>query len=112
MGLWALLSGVSAMGNSPHAPISYASRRRLARWLVGSPLRDIEQDLILETLANNSGNRTASARLLGLSVRTLRNKINEYAARGVDVPRHATRGEVLSTDEPPAGDSTTFQTHQ
>ena len=59
------------MGNSPHAPISYASRRRLARWLVGSPLRDIEQDLVLETLVNTRGNRTASARLLGVSVRTL-----------------------------------------
>ncbi len=79
------------MGNSPHAPISYASRRRLARWLVGSPLRDIEQDLVLETLVNTRGNRTASARLLGVSVRTLRNKINEYAARGVDVPRYETR---------------------
>src|SRR3954468_25031318 len=85
------------MGNSPHAPISCASRRRLARWLVGSPLRDIEQDLILETLANNSGNRTASARLLGVSVRTLRNKINEYAARGIDVPRRETRDDIQDT---------------
>ena len=37
---------------SPHAPISYASRRRLARWLVSAPLREVERDLILETLAN------------------------------------------------------------
>jgi len=86
------------MGNSPHAPISYASRRRLARWLVGSPLRDIEQDLVLETLVNTRGNRTASARLLGVSVRTLRNKINEYAARGVDVPRYETRDGALNRD--------------
>jgi hypothetical protein len=86
------------MGHSPHAPISYASRRRLARYLVGSPLRDIEQDLVLETLANTRGNRTASARLLGVSVRTLRNKIAEYAARGVDVPRHETRGDALNRD--------------
>ncbi len=84
--------------NSPPTPISYASRRRLARWLVGSPLRAIEQDLVLETLANTRGNRTTSARLLGVSVRTLRNKINEYASRGVDVPRHETRDDVLSRD--------------
>jgi DNA-binding protein Fis len=32
------------------------------------------------------GNRTASARLLGFSIRTLRNKITEYSADGVDVP--------------------------
>ena len=72
-------------------PISRASRRRLARWLVGSPIREIERDLILETLLNTDGNRTASARLLGVSVRTLRNKITEYAAEGVDVLRHETR---------------------
>jgi DNA-binding NtrC family response regulator len=72
----------------PHTPISCASRRRLARWLVGSPLKAVERDLVLETLANTDGNRTESARLLGVSVRTLRNKIAEYAADGVDVPRH------------------------
>ncbi len=66
--------------------ISDASRRRLARWLVGSPIRDIERDLVLETLAKTDGNRTMSARLLGLSVRTLRNKITEYSSDGVDVP--------------------------
>jgi DNA-binding NtrC family response regulator len=75
------------VSKSPHAPISGASRRRLARWLVGSPIRDIERDLILETLSSTHGNRSASARLLGVSVRTLRNKITEYSAEGVDVPR-------------------------
>lgn len=73
---------------SPHAPISHASRRRLARWLVGSPIREVERDLVLETLANTSGNRTETARLLGVSIRTLRNRITEYAADGIDVPRH------------------------
>jgi len=73
---------------SPRAPISGSSRRRLARWLVGSPLGDIERDLVLETLAYCHGNRTVSARLLGVSVRTLRNKITEYSAEGLSVPRH------------------------
>jgi hypothetical protein len=72
----------------PHALISSASRRRLARWLVGLRIRDVERDLVLETLANTHGNRTVSARLLGVSVRTLRNKIAEYSAAGIDVPRH------------------------
>ena len=65
----------------PHAPISSASRRRLAEWLVGSSLRDVERDLVLETLSHTRGNRTAAAHLLGISVRTLRNKIVEYSAR-------------------------------
>ena len=43
---------------SPHAPVSSASRRRLARSLVGSSLRDVERDLILETLSHTHGNRT------------------------------------------------------
>ena len=74
------------MRTPPRSHISSASRRRLARYLVGSPIRDIERDLVLETLASTDGNRTASARLLGLSIRTLRNKITEYSADGVDVP--------------------------
>jgi DNA-binding NtrC family response regulator len=71
---------------SPDSPISGTSRRRLTRWLVGSPVRDVERDLVLETLASTNGNRTASARVLGMSVRTLRNKISEYSADGIDVP--------------------------
>jgi DNA-binding NtrC family response regulator len=90
MGMGGFVKWSSFMGRtSSHAPISQASRRRLARWLVGSPLRDIERDLVLETLANTDGNRTETARLLGVSVRTLRNRISEYAAQGIVVPRHA-----------------------
>jgi DNA-binding NtrC family response regulator len=69
----------------PQVSISSASRRRLARHLVGLPIKDIERDLVLETLARTDGNRTASARLLGLSIRTLRNKITAYSADGVAV---------------------------
>ena len=49
-------------------------------------IKDIERDLVLETLAKTDGNRTASARLLGFSIGTLRNKITEYSADGADVP--------------------------
>src|SRR2546421_10354922 len=66
----------------PHAHISNSSRRRLARCLIGSPIRVVERDLILETLAHTHGNRTAAAHLLGISVRTLRNRIAEYSAEG------------------------------
>jgi DNA-binding protein Fis len=34
------------------------------------------------------GNRTQAARVLGLSVRTLRNKIRVYIAEGIEVPAH------------------------
>ena len=87
---------------SPHIPISSSSRRRLARWLVGSPISAVERDLILETLTHTHGNRTVSARLLGVSVRTLRNKITEYSTNGLDIPRHERRDEWL---RPSAGAS-------
>ena len=35
------------------------------------------------------GNRTRAARVLGVSVRTLRNKIRQYSADGIDVPVHS-----------------------
>src|SRR5438477_9691465 len=54
----------------------------LYQWLIGSPIRVVERDLILETLAHTRGNRTAAAHLLGISVRTLRNRIAEYSGAG------------------------------
>jgi Bacterial regulatory protein, Fis family len=85
---------------SPHAQISSSSRRRLARWLVGLPISVVERDLILETLAGSHGNRTVSARLLGVSVRTLRNKISEYSAEGFHIPRHESRDKSAETIVP------------
>jgi len=87
-------------GQYPQVSISSASRRRLARHLVGLPIKDIERDLVLETLARTDGNRTASARLLGLSIRTLRNKITAYSADGVEV----TPAGGAEKDAPPAPD--------
>jgi len=54
--------------------------------LVGRTVAEVERDLILETLKHCLGNRTHSANLLGISIRTLRNKLNEYAAAGLAVP--------------------------
>jgi DNA-binding NtrC family response regulator len=42
--------------------------------------------LILETLSHCLGNRTRAAEMLGISIRTLRNKLHEYRAAGVPVP--------------------------
>lgn len=41
-------------------------------------LKDIEKDVILRALKKAEGNRQVTAQLLGISVRTLRNKLNEY----------------------------------
>ncbi len=44
----------------------------------GITLAEIEKNIILKTLENCGGNRTKSAEILGISVRTLRNKLHEY----------------------------------
>ncbi len=56
--------------------------------LIGATVGDIERELVLQTLARCGGNRTHAARVLGLSVRTLRNKIRLYSAEGMNVPAH------------------------
>ena len=54
--------------------------------LVGRRVEEVERDLILETLSHCLGNRTRAAEMLGISIRTLRNKLSEYRAAGVLVP--------------------------
>ncbi|MDD3312295.1 sigma-54 dependent transcriptional regulator [Pseudodesulfovibrio sp.] len=49
------------------------------------PIHEMEKRLILQSLAETTGNRTRAAELLGISVRTLRNKLNEYKKQGLDV---------------------------
>jgi two-component system, response regulator FlrC len=58
----------------------------VTRALVGRTVADVERDLILETLRHCLGNRTHAANILGISIRTLRNKLNEYANDGVAIP--------------------------
>ena len=52
------------------------------RQLVGHTIAEVVCELIIETLANQRGSRTNTAKLLGISIRTLRNKIHEYDGRG------------------------------
>jgi DNA-binding NtrC family response regulator len=58
----------------------------LRRILVGQTIADVERHLILDTLNYCFGNRTHAARILGISIRTLRNKLNEYMEAGIAVP--------------------------
>ena len=50
---------------------------------VNGSIKDMEMDLIVKTLENTNGNKSQAARLLGVSVRTIRNKLNGY---GKNVP--------------------------
>jgi two-component system, response regulator FlrC len=71
---------------TPSAAHAALAAEQVSRALVGRTVAVVERDLILETLKYCFGNRTHSANVLGISIRTLRNKLNEYAADGVLVP--------------------------
>ncbi len=54
--------------------------------LVGRTVADVERSLILDTLNHTLGNRTHAATILGISIRTLRNKLKQYSDEGVAIP--------------------------
>jgi DNA-binding NtrC family response regulator len=56
------------------------------RGFVGQTVQAMEQQLIIDTLQHCLGNRTHAATILGISIRTLRNKLKEYTEAGVAVP--------------------------
>ena len=53
--------------------------------LVGRTMADVERALILQTLLRCRGNRTMASRMLGISVRTMRNKLRSFIENGVEV---------------------------
>jgi len=59
--------------------------------LTGLTMREMERRLIVETLRHTKNNRTQAAKMLGISIRTLRNKLAEYRQRGepLDAPAEA-----------------------
>jgi DNA-binding NtrC family response regulator len=54
--------------------------------LVGRTVAEVERDLIIDTLTHCLGNRTHAANILGISIRTLRNKLKQYSEEGFAVP--------------------------
>lgn len=53
---------------------------------VGSTVACMERNLIIDTLKHTMGNRTTAANILGISIRTLRNKLKQYQDEGFEVP--------------------------
>jgi DNA-binding NtrC family response regulator len=74
--------------HAPEIPASSLRPNEIVPLLIGSTVGEIERELVLQTLARCDGNRTRAARVLGVSVRTLRNKIRLYSTDGIDVPAH------------------------
>jgi DNA-binding NtrC family response regulator len=80
-----MLMSYESLSTPDHPPLC-RSPNEVVPFLIGSTLGEIERELVLQTLVRCNGNRTHAARMLGLSIRTLRNKIRLYAAHGIDVP--------------------------
>jgi len=68
------------------AQAAYQAAETATRAFVGQTVAQMEQQLILDTLSHCLGNRTHAATILGISIRTLRNKLKEYGDAGVAVP--------------------------
>lgn len=74
--------GSVASGTSARAAEVAAAATRT---MVGRTVADVERELILDTLDHCLGNRTHASNILGISIRTLRNKLNQYTDEGLAV---------------------------
>lgn len=89
------LSPHEQAGSSPAARAAAAIAGASAGGtLVGRTVADVERDLIIDTLQHCLGNRTHAANILGISIRTLRNKLKEYTDKGINVPLPGDAGRV------------------
>jgi DNA-binding NtrC family response regulator len=69
------------------APYPIEQRERLRQedtvsFPVGTPLEEVERQMIMRTLTKTNNNKTRAAELLGISLKTLHNKLNLYRGRG------------------------------
>jgi DNA-binding NtrC family response regulator len=88
------------MPQNPSVQSAVVSATAVTRSLVGRTVSDVERDLILDTLDHCLGNRTHAANILGISIRTLRNKLKEYSDAGLSIPSH---GEQRVVEQKLAG---------
>lgn len=70
-------------------PQSHKEEAEGAAPAVGQTVAGMERKLIIDTLKHTLGNRTTAANILGISIRTLRNKLKQYQDEGFDVPPSA-----------------------
>jgi len=74
-------SGVSSANNN-----AMVKNPGAVEAIIGRTIADVEREMIVNTLDHCLGNRTHAANILGISIRTLRNKLNEYKDAGINIP--------------------------
>ena len=77
-----ILTSPDAVINSPAAVADNSGNNSM----VGQTVAGMERKLIIDTLKHTMGNRTTAANILGISIRTLRNKLKQYQEEGFDFP--------------------------
>jgi DNA-binding NtrC family response regulator len=77
---WGYSPGRPAPAANGHDP---ADRPQVS-FAVGTSLADMERVMIAATLRSCGGNKTRAAAMLGVSLKTLYNRLNEYRAAGID----------------------------
>ena len=82
----ALQPQATTPATAPAGAKAAASASGVTSALVGRTVAAVERDLIIDTLQHCLGNRTHAANILGISIRTLRNKLKQYNEEGVPVP--------------------------
>jgi DNA-binding NtrC family response regulator len=73
-----LATAIALPATPPLGPCVPADNTPVGIVRAGASLREIERELFISTLAATGGNRTRAAQMLGVSLRTVRNKIRAY----------------------------------
>jgi DNA-binding NtrC family response regulator len=76
----ALLDRPEAESVAAAAPHTAAAEMDAVRFTIGTTVEDAEKGLILRTLEHTRNNKTRAAEILGISLKTLHNKLKEYGA--------------------------------
>jgi len=80
-----LIGAIGGLADAGPASRAAQTADAVSRAYVGQTVAQMEKTLILDTLTHCLGNRTHAANILGISIRTLRNKLNEYADEGTAI---------------------------
>ena len=88
MSLGDKIEAAAVMLNDPEAVIAKPEigEEMSGGEFVGRTVANMERSLIIDTLKHTMGNRTTAANILGISIRTLRNKLKQYEEEGYSLP--------------------------
>jgi DNA-binding NtrC family response regulator len=74
--------GLNSFGAEKNNALEVRSNTAQVSDLGGVPLEHVERQAILDTLRHTGGNQTKAAKVLGISDRTLRDRIHRYRKQG------------------------------